>query len=395
MLEGRGADLRAQRVVHFVHSLNGRTLAVIAAVLAEDMAERGYDVSLLAVCETADAAPASSTVPAIVLGDPTTWRTTGSVPALRRALKRLDADVVFAHGNGPTRAAILATRRWQGAPRVVGVEHNHYSSYAWNHRRVRDLVNAALLPRAETILGVSEGVVEDLAHTFPRLRTRLTMVPPPLTRYREIQQLADEPLDHPWFGDDGIPIVTTVGHVHPRKDHRTLVRAMARVREVLGPSAARLVVIGAADGDEGAHVRALISELDLSGLIDLVGEQANPLRFVARSSVFALSSRNEGMPVSILEAMAVGVPVVSTDCPSGPSWILEGGVRGLLVPVGDGEALGDALVKMLTDDELRQRLGRWGRERAKDFAPSTISSRYLAAASLQPRLDERPVRADS
>jgi glycosyltransferase involved in cell wall biosynthesis len=383
-----GPDPGTRRIVHFVHALNGRTLEDVATVLAEDMSDRGYDVTLVAVCETSDSAPPSATVARVVLGSEETWRTIGSLPALRSALKRLAPDVVFAHGNGPARAAILATRGWRGdRPRVIGIEHNHYSSYAWNFRRVRALLNNALLPRAEAIVGVSAGVVEDLAHTFPRLHTRLEMIPPPLTRYRDIQQLAAEPLDHPWFGDGGIPIVTTVGHVHPRKDHRTLVRAMARVREVLGPSAARLVIIGASDGEEAAHVRALISELDLSGQIDLVGTQANPLRFVARSTVFALSSRNEGMPVSILEAMAVGVPVVSTDCPSGPAWILEGGARGLLVPVGDGKALGDALVEMLGDQALRQRLGQWGRERSEDFSPTAISGKYLAAASLCPRLD--------
>jgi glycosyltransferase involved in cell wall biosynthesis len=391
----RGADPSARRIVHFVHALNGRTLADIAAVLAEDMGDRGYDVTLVAVYATADAAPVPATVGTTVLGNSTTWRTTGSLPALRRALTRLAPDVVFAHGNGPTRAAILATRGSRNRPQVIGIEHNHYSSYAWNHRRARDLVNAALLPRADAIVGVSDGVMEDLAHTFPRLRTRLAMVPEPLTRYRDIHQLAVEPLDHPWFNDDGIPVVTTVGHVHPRKDHRTLIRAMARVRDVLGPSAARLVIIGAADGEEASRVRALISELGLSDHADLVGSQANPLRFVARSTVFALSSRNEGMPVSILEAMAVGVPVVSTDCPSGPSWILEGGARGLLVPVGDGEALGDALVTVLGDAELRQRLGRWGRDRARDFSPTAIAGRYLAAASLRPRPDEQPVTAGS
>jgi glycosyltransferase involved in cell wall biosynthesis len=395
MLDGRGKGHRVPRIVHFVHALNGRTLANVAAVLAEDMSDRGYDVTLVAVYATTDAARSTAPVPTVVLGHRTRWRTTGSLPALRRALRRLAPDVVFAHGNGPARAAILATRGWQGGPRVVGIEHNHYSSYAWDHRRARDLVNAVLLPRADAIIGVSEGVVEDLGQTFPRLRTRLAMVPPPLTRYRDIQQLGSEPVDHPWFGDGAIPVVTTVGHVHPRKDHPTLVRAMARVRDVLGPSAARLVIIGAADGEEAAHVRAMVAELGLSGQIDLVGAQANPLRFVARSTVFALSSRNEGMPVSILEAMAVGVPVVSTDCPSGPSWILEGGAQGLLVPVGDGRSLGDALVKMLGDSELRHRLGRWGIERAADFSPAQIAGRYLAVASLPERQDGSPVDVGS
>jgi glycosyltransferase involved in cell wall biosynthesis len=388
-------DPGARRIVHFVHALNGRTIAQVAATLAEDMAGRGYEVTLVAVYETEEAAPPMPTVPTVVLGHLTRWRTTGSLATLRRALRRLAPDVVFAHGNGPARAAILATRGWRGAPRVIGIEHNHYSSYAWDHRRARDLLNAVLLPRADAIIGVSDGVVEDLAQTFPRLRDRLALVPSPLTRHPEIQQLASEPVDHPWFDDGATPVVTTVGHVHPRKDHRTLVRAMARVRDVLGPSAARLVIIGAADGEEAAHVRALISELDLSDQVDLVGAQANPLRFVARSTVFALSSRNEGMGIAILEAMAVGVPVVSTDCPSGPAWLLDGGAGGLLAAVGDAEALGDALVAVLGDQALRRRLVRWGRERAEDFSPTTISGRYLATASLRPRLDEQPVTADS
>jgi glycosyltransferase involved in cell wall biosynthesis len=87
------------------------------------------------------------------------------------------------------------------------------------------------------------------------------------------------------------------------------------------------------------------------------------------------------MPVVILEAMAVGVPVVSTDCPSGPSWILGEGEHGLLVPVGDADALGDALLQMLGDAALRERLGRWGIERAAEFSTPEIASRYLAVAT--------------
>jgi glycosyltransferase involved in cell wall biosynthesis len=115
----------------------------------------------------------------------------------------------------------------------------------------------------------------------------------------------------------------------------------------------------------------------------LLGEQSNPLRFVARSTVFALSSRNEGMPVSILEALALGIPVVSTDCPSGPRWILEDGAKGLLVPVGDHLALADAILRMLGDADLRHRLSAWGPARAADFSPATIARRYLATAGIE------------
>jgi glycosyltransferase involved in cell wall biosynthesis len=378
------------RIVHFLHALNGRTLASVAGALAGVMAEGGGEVTVVAVHRTAEARPLPAAVTAEVLGDDPTWRTTGSIAPLRRALRRLAPDVVFAHGNGPTRAAVLATRGWRGHPTVVGIEHNHYSSYAWDFRWARDLVNAYLLPKAEALIGVSPDIVEDLADTFPSLRDTLRMVPPPLTRHGSIEQLAAAPVDHPWFADPEVPIVTTVGHVHPRKDHQTLVRAMARVRDVAGPSAMRLMIIGSTDGDESGRVKSLISELGLSDQVDLLGEQENPIRFVARSSVFALSSRNEGMPVVILEAMAVGVPVVSTDCPSGPSWILGEGEHGLLVPVGDADALGDALLQMLGDNALRERLSRWGIERAADFSPREIASRYLEVAAAAGGVDLGP-----
>jgi glycosyltransferase involved in cell wall biosynthesis len=369
---------RPDRVVHVLHAYNGRTIAEVVAVLAGRMAARGIEVTVAATVRTPEAGDVPPGVRLVDLGG-SPRRTVTALPALRRLLARTGPAVVYAHGNGPTRATILASRSLRRRPRVVGIEHNHYSSYPWNLRRVRDAANALVLPRADVIAGVSGGVVDDLAATFPALVGKLTVLPPPLTRYDQLAALAAGRVDHPWFSED-VPIVVTVGHVHPRKDHRTLVRAMARVRDVAGPSAARLAIIGADGSAEAGHVRALIDELDLAGSVELLGARTDPLAFVARSTVFALSSRNEGMPVSILEAMALGRPIVSTDCPSGPAWILEGGRHGLLAPVGDATALGDALVRMLADEPLRERCSTWGRRRAADFSPAAITDRYLDLA---------------
>jgi glycosyltransferase involved in cell wall biosynthesis len=365
-------------VLHVLHALNGRTIAEVVAVLAGQMASRGVEVAVAATFRTDDAGELPAGVRFVDLGG-SPERTVTAVPALRRLLVRSRPAAVFAHGNGPTRATVLAARSLRRRPRVIGIEHNHYSSYPWNLRRVRDGINRLVLPRADVIAGVSGGVVDDLARTFPALTGKLTVLPPPLTRYDQLDALAAAPVDHPWFADD-VPIVVTVGHVHARKDHRTLVRAMARVRDVVGPSAARLVVIGDDRSAEAAHVRALVDELDLGNDVQLLGARSDPLAFVARSTVFALSSRNEGMPVSILEAMALGRPIVSTDCPSGPAWILEDGAHGLLAPVGDATALGDALVRMLADEPLRERCGAWGRARAADFSPTAVTDRYLELA---------------
>jgi glycosyltransferase involved in cell wall biosynthesis len=369
---------RPGHLLHVLHAFNGRTIAEVVAVLAGEMAGRGVEVTVAATVRTADAGELPAGVRFVDLGG-SAERTVTSLPALRRLLARTRPAAVFAHGNGPTRATILAARSLRRRPRVIGIEHNHYSSYPWNLRPVRDAVNRLVLPRADVVAGVSGGVVDDLARTFPALDGKLAVLPPPLTRYDQLDALASAPVDHPWFADD-VPIVVTVGHVHPRKDHRTLVRAMARVRDVAGPSAARLVIIGADQSAEAGHVRALIDELDLGEVVRLLGARTDPLAFVARSTVFALSSRNEGMPVSILEAMALGRPIVSTDCPSGPAWILEDGAHGLLAPVGDATALGDALARMLADASLRDRCSTWGRTRAADFSPAAVTDRYLELA---------------
>jgi glycosyltransferase involved in cell wall biosynthesis len=295
---------RPGHVLHVLHALNGRTISEVVTVLAEQMARRGIEVTVAATVRTADAGAPPVGVRVVDLGG-SPDRTVTALPALRQLLTRSRPSAVFAHGNGPTRTTILAARSLRRRPRVIGIEHNHYSSYPWNLRRVRDGVNRLVLPRADVIAGVSGGVVDDLAATFPALEGKLTVLPPPLTRYGQLDALAAAPVDHPWFADE-MPIVVTVGHVHPRKDHRTLVRAMARVRDVAGPSAARLAIIGADQSAEAGHVRALIDELDLAGSVELLGARTDPLAFVARSTVFALSSRNEGMPVSILEAMALG-----------------------------------------------------------------------------------------
>jgi glycosyltransferase involved in cell wall biosynthesis len=361
-----------------LHALNGRTIAEVVSVVAGEMAARGVEVTVAATVRTDEAAEPPPGVRVVDLGG-SPERTVTALPALRRLLARTQPAAVFAHGNGPMRATILAARSLRRRPRVIGVEHNHYSSYPWNLRPLRDLVNRLVLPRADVIAGVSGGVVEDLGATFPALAGMLTVLPPPLTRYERLDALAAAPVDHPWFADD-VPIVVTVGHVHARKDHQTLVRAMARVLDVAGPRAARLVIIGDDRSAEADRVRSLIDELDLTDAVALLGARTDPLAFVARSTVFALSSRNEGMPVSILEAMALGRPIVSTDCPSGPAWILEGGAHGLLAPVGDASALGDALLRMLSDEPLRVRCGAWGRSRAADFAPAAITDRYLELA---------------
>lgn len=363
-------------IVHFVHALNGRAIAEVATCLAAQMQAQGRSSVVVASTVWSGVAEPAG-VQVIDLGG-SGHRTLPVVGALARVLRQVGPTTVFAHAEGPTRTALAATRLIRPRPTVIGIIHNHYSSYAWSQRRVRRVIDGLVLPWADALVGVSPGVAEDIAATFPTAARKVEMIPPPLTRWHALAELAAQPVHHPWL-DGSRRVVVTVGHVHLRKDHETLVRAVAELR-ARGADVPRVLIIGSDTGEHANRVRALISELDLAQDVALLGALDNPMPYVAAADLFVLSSRNEGMPVSLLEAMAVGTPIVSTDAPSGPRWALEEGQGGLVTPVGDVPSLATAIDRLLGDPALRERVVSSSRRRAEAFAPASIAEAHLALA---------------
>lgn len=364
-------------VVHLIHALNDRTIAAVVRSLAVHMQSAGTGTVVVA-SSVSQGALRPAGVEVIDLGG-SGRRTLPTLGTLRRTLRALRPTIVFAHGEGPARAAVVATRGVRARPRVVGIVHNHYSSYPWQARRIRLVVDSLVLPRLDALVGVSPGVAGDLRATFPAVAPKVHVIPAPLTRWEEFASLRADAVDHPWLVADR-PLLVSVGHLHPRKDQETLVRALALLARSEQP-APRLVIIGA-DGTAYADlVRRVIHDLDLESDVDLVGRLANPLPYIAAADALVLSSTNEGMGIVLLEAMASGTPVISTDAPSGPRWLLDDGRAGLLAPVGDASALAAAIRRVLHDDDLRTQLIEAGRARVAGFAPSKVAGRYLELAA--------------
>jgi glycosyltransferase involved in cell wall biosynthesis len=170
-------------------------------------------------------------------------------------------------------------------------------------------------------------------------------------------------------GTDG-PLLFTVGRLEDAKDLPTLLRAFVEVRERL--PTARLVVAG--QGSRKDDLAALADELGIADSVRFPGYVDNAYGCMARADAFVLSSVHEGLPTVLLEALAVGTPIVSTDCPSGPREILVDGTYGPLVPVGDADALADAIVDTLATPPASGDL----RARAADFATDAVLDRYGA-----------------
>jgi glycosyltransferase involved in cell wall biosynthesis len=197
-------------------------------------------------------------------------------------------------------------------------------------------------PWAASVVAVSRGAADDLARTSGLPRERVHVVYNPVITPAVMAMATRDP-DHPWFAPGEPPIVLGVGRLTPQKDFPTLLRAFAEVRR---QRPARLLILG--EGDDRPRLEALADELGVRADVGLPGFRDDAMACMARSALFVLSSAWEGLPTVLIEAMAAGIRVVSTDCPSGPREILQDGRLGALVPVGDHHALAEAMLAALT-----------------------------------------------
>jgi glycosyltransferase involved in cell wall biosynthesis len=193
-------------------------------------------------------------------------------------------------------------------------------------------------PRADAVVAVSQGVASDLVEVCGIAASHVHVLNNPVVT-PETARMRSEPVDHPWLRDPTLPVVLAVGRLVPQKDFGTLLEAFALARR---SRAARLVILG--EGPLRAELEATVRRLDVAADVDLPGFCANPYAAMAAADVFVLSSAWEGSPGVLIEAMSCGTPVLSTDCPSGPRQILDGGRWGRLVPVGDAQAMANGLV---------------------------------------------------
>ncbi|CAD7035496.1 glycosyltransferase [Pseudorhizobium endolithicum] len=229
-------------------------------------------------------------------------------------------------------------------------------AYRWAYRR------------ADCVVGISEGVSQDIIHATGR--TDVVTIHNPID-VETVREKARDPIEHPWF-DDTVPVIIGVGRLVRAKDFGTLINAFAAVRR---EQEARLIILG--EGPERPDLEQLIKDLGLEASASLPGFTLNPFRYVGRSAVFVLSSRWEGFGNALVEAMACGVPVVSTDCSSGPSEILQGGRWGRLVPVGDHEAMAEAIIETLKEDRSDT-----APSRVMDFSVDIAVHQYLKLLGL-------------
>ncbi len=296
-----------------------------------------------------------------------------SPPALSRYFRRTRPDIAMTLSIPTALAALAAASRIESGPKIVVRQSNvvqikNVPRYSGVDRRWRDPLVARLYPKAAAIIAVSEGVADNLTHICGIDPNRVYPVANGIL-LEEVERLSAEPVNHPWLKDGQThPVITAVGRLVPKKDYETLLRAFVPAKNKFQ---ARLLVLG--EGKERRRLEAMARDLDIVEAVDFVGRVPNPFAYLARSSLYVLSSTYEGMPSALIEALACGCPAVSTDCPSGPSEILDNGRFGRLVTIGDVDGLAHAMLDTLTNPPPREQQ----RARGRQFSAERTVNGYL------------------
>ena len=256
------------------------------------------------------------------------------------------------------------------APIRVVLRFGNPASAQWGGRgRWSEILMRLSLRTADRIVACSAGIAEELHEALGVSKSKLTVINNPID-VEEVTRLAQaEVIEIP---RDGQPLILSVGRLSAQKNESLLIRAFARVRQ---EREVRLGIVGT--GELDAELKGLVDELRLGNDVIFLGWQDNPYRFMRLATCLVLSSDYEGFGNVLVEAMACGCPVISTDCPYGPAEILAGGKYGILVPVGDEEELSRAILDLLGNERLRSRLAESGPGRAKSFSMDVIAPGYL------------------
>jgi glycosyltransferase involved in cell wall biosynthesis len=335
----------SSKIAFFLPYLGGGGAETVMLNLLQGMLQQNLDVELIlgkAWGPHLWKIPAAANVVDLNSGN---WGKT--LFALTQYLRKERPQALIAAMHYGNEVSILA-KRLSGIPtQVVITEHNTFSqaikSTSKSRKILIPLFVKTLYPLADHIVVVSQNAAQDLARSNHLPESRITAIYNPVVN-DTLQEKAQMSIDHPWFQPGELPVILGVGKLERQKDFPTLLRAFAQVHQ---QHPCRLVILGW--GALQAELDSLAQELGIGDAVALLGYVENPYAYMARSATFVLSSAWEGLPTVLIEAMAVGIPVVSTDCPSGPAEILDKGKYGALVPVGDADGLAKSILTVLRE----------------------------------------------
>lgn len=343
----------------------------VMTILANALAKLGFDVTLLVMIDEGPYRDMVSRSVKIKSCNAPSARYRYAFTRLYRYFKEERPDVFISSAFND--AALLARMFARNRCRFISTIHGSILTeinVGWRSLRKRSVLwlSKILKNKNDAIVTISKDMAKEMISLGMPEEKMHVIYNPVITD--DTPSKAAETIDHPWFVEKSSPIIFTAGHLSMQKDHETLIRAFAAARRSVD---ARLAIAG--DGDLRDHLLSLADDLGVREYVDLLGYVGNPFPYMSAADLFVLSSRTEGLPTVIIESMFCGTPIVSTDCPTGPRELLDGGRYGDLVPVGDVRALADAIVKNLSDPTAS---GDILRDRAMAYTDRSAAEQYAS-----------------
>ncbi len=353
-------------IAFFLPALNSGGAEKSVLLLAEHFAAKGITIDILLVKkEGAYLTQIPANVTVIELGGRGMVQ---SIFPLMHYLKTTNPNWLISGLPGPNVIALMARELFKTATKILITQHHPFTENAAASVKIRTKIRTALarflFKRADKITAVSRGVATDLSRVL-NANIPIAVVHNPLNIKRITDLSASSPV-HPWLIQKDHPTFIAVGRLAPPKDYETILQALTDIPSI------RLLIAG--EGQDRVKIQHLIQILNLEDRVMLLGLIDNIYAAVNAADAMILSSHHEGFGNVLIEAMAIGTPIIASDCPYGPAEITENGTLGHLFPVGDSHALKSAMeatIKqpLVTADMLKSK--------ARKYSIDTIAKKYL------------------
>ena len=360
---------RNKRIAIFVSFSGQGGVERAMALLAEGMLSHGVTVDFILPKAVGDHVRSIPKEVNVIRLD--SKHTFSALVPLARYLKKERPDALLASKHRAIVTAVLASRLAGFRGVVAGNIQTTISAGLADSNLIKRNLYFGMMrffyKWAHFIVAVSKGVADDIIQITGLPSDKIKVIYNPVVT-PDIEERAAEPVDNALLMDDTIPVILGIGRLTKQKDFHTLIRAFIQVRKTRH---CRLVILG--DGGDLDTLRSLARDGGVEDDVAFPGFQNNPFAWLAKSNLFVLSSRWEGFGIVIVEALALGIPVVSTDCPNGPSEILKDGKYGSLVPVEDPTALSEAILRALENPLSPEIL----KKAAEEYTAEKIGGEYI------------------
>lgn len=363
----------SKKIAVFTQDFMGGGAERMMINLANGMADKGHTVDLIVVRNHGPYKNLiDSNINIVTLGGK---KVLFSIWGLTRYLKKEKPEILYSTLKHVNIAAILANKLSGNKTKTVIREACHLLTTG--NKQILQKIAYCLVPifykKADAIVAVSEGVAESIVEYCNIPFDRIHILPNPSVTNELIEKSKKLP-KHPFFNNKNTKVILGVGRLTYQKNFDHLIKAFSLLQKESEQNI-KLIILG--DGEDRSMLEKLVRDLNLHESVSLPGFVDNPYSYMKKASLFVLSSRFEGSPNVLVEAMACGTPVISTDCPSGPKQILDDGKFGLLIPINDKKKLSDAMnhsIQLENNQEHMKKL----QERAMDYHVDRSVEEYLS-----------------